>query len=75
MFIVAACNPHHGNSMASHKRWFSGTYHVKPLHPTLKLLMWNYGALDESQEGDYIRAKMRMAHNSMKGLQVKCITY
>ena len=31
---------------------------MHPLHPTLQLLKWDYGALDENQEKDYIRAKM-----------------
>ena len=58
VFIIAACNPHRGNSLASHETWVRGSYYVRPLHPTLKLLMWDYGALNEYQEKDYIKAKM-----------------
>ena len=42
MFIVAACNPHRGNSLASHKTFVRGSHYVCLLHPTLKFLMWDY---------------------------------
>ncbi len=58
--MVAACNPHRGNSVASHKQWLNTTYFVHPLHPTLKLLRWDYGALDSHQEFYYIQAKMEV---------------
>ena len=70
VFIVAACNPHRGNSVASlgikggtdidKEKWVRGTYYVRKLHPTLRFLMWDYGSLDEHQEKAYIRAKMIM---------------
>ena len=66
VFIVAACNPHRGNSLASHrqkKTWVRGAYYVRQLHPTLHFLMWDYGSLDEDQEREYINVKMKM-HNS-----------
>ena len=90
MFIVAACNPHRGNSLASLRdesfssngegspiinkngssesfdaTWLRGTYNVHSLHPTIKLLIWNYGSLNESQERDYINAKMKMVNMDM----------
>ena len=59
--MVAACNPHRGDSLASHdESWVRGTYYVHSLHPTLKLLKWDYGSLDEHQEKDYIDAKMEI---------------
>ena len=60
IFIVAACNPHRGNSLAFNQSWVRGTYYVSPLHPTLQLLKWDYGSLDKYQERDYIRAKMEI---------------
>ncbi len=61
LFIVAACNPHRGNSLASHSdSWLRGSYYVRRLHPTMQFLMWDYGSLDEAQERDYISAKMKM---------------
>ena len=69
VFIVAACNPHRGNSLAIHEErsqsyldqdWIRSTYYVRQLHPTLDLLKWDYGSLDEEQEGDYILAKMKL---------------
>ena len=64
LFIVAACNPYRANSLAAldKEQWTTGVYYVRPLHPTLELLMWDYGALDPSQERQYIFAKMKMMH-------------
>ena len=63
VFIVAACNPHRGNSLASHCQkttWVRGSYYVRQLHPTLRFLMWDYGSLDKNQERNYIIAKMNL---------------
>ena len=68
IFIVAACNPHRGNSLAIHagsssassNSWTRSTYYVRQLHPTLEFLKWDYGALDKHQEADYISVKMKM---------------
>lgn len=71
LFIVAACNPHRGNSLASHKTaWMRSTYYVRSLHPTLKHLMWDYGSLDKNQERDYINEKMTMVNKEMPKLEV-----
>jgi len=61
IFIVGACNPHRGNSLAASDTWVRGSYYVRQLHPTLQCLMWDYGALGEHQERDYILAKMKMS--------------
>ena len=60
IFIVAACNPHRGNSLASHETWVRGTYYVRKLHPTLSLLTWNYDSLNKEQEKFYVSAKFTM---------------
>ena len=95
MFIVAACNPHRGNSLAFLRKesfssngegspiinkngssesfdttWMRVTYNVHLLHPTIKLLIWNYGSLDKCQERDYINAKMRMVNMDMDNVGV-----
>ena len=73
VFIVAACNPHRGNSLASHSQketWVRGTYYVRQLHPTLRFLMWDYGSLDEYQERDYINVKMEMHNKKMPKAEV-----
>ena len=65
VFIVAACNPHRGNSLASHRQketWVQGAYYVRQLHPTLHFLMWDYGSLEKDQEREYINAKMKILH-------------
>lgn len=76
LFIVAACNPHRGNSLASHKTtWMKGTYYVRSLHPTLRHLMWDYGSLDQAQERDYINEKMTMVNKTtMSPLEVHVFT-
>ena len=84
IFIVAACNPYRGDSLASlqttfstqkHKpstttttdtsseiggHWFRGSYYVRPLSPTLELLMWDYKALDPSREREFVHSKLSM---------------
>ena len=40
------------------------------LHPTLKLLKWDYGSLDEHQEKDYIDAKMEIINKDMSETEV-----
>ena len=51
-----------------------GTYYVHPLHPTLELLMWDYGALNSDQEWDYIRAKIQMLNRDLPNLSVVALT-
>lgn len=70
MFIVAACNPHRGNSVllemngeaikSSKDDWFRSSYYVRTLPPTLQLIKWNYGALEEVDELEYIREKFKL---------------
>ena len=43
------------------ERWFRGLYYVRPLSPTLELLMWNYKALDPSREREFVFSKMSMS--------------
>ena len=83
LFIVAACNPHRGNSLAaltvanvryindnSDATWLMDSYYVRQLHPTLAQLMWDYGSLDEGQEGQYVQAKVNMFMNQFSKLQM-----
>lgn len=72
MFIVAACNPHRGNSIVTHaaETWVRGSYYVRPLHPTLEFLIWDYGSLNEYQERDYITAKLKMLHKELPNIEV-----
>ena len=44
----------------SNVKWIRGSYNVRQLHPTLRLLMWDYGSLDEYQESEYVNAKITM---------------
>ena len=65
VFIIAACNPHRGDSTAlshckANYRQISDSYFVRKLHPTLSLLKWDYGALSADEEHDYIREKLTM---------------
>ena len=67
IFLVASCNPHRGDSLATHVKdtsWLKTTYFVQDLHPTLQYLIWDYGALDEDQERQYINAKLDMLNQN-----------
>ena len=73
IFIVAACNPHRGNSVILLEKnrpaesWVRGSYNVHRLHPTIRYLKWDYGALGAQQEEQYIEAKMAMmGHDANK---------
>ena len=70
VFIVAACNPHRGNSLAAIDTFVRGSYYVRRLHPTLQFLMWDYGSLDEHQERDYINSKMKMLNRRLPNAEV-----
>ena len=75
---MAACNPHRGNSVLSEmdrdsiksKDWFRSSYHVRSLPPTLELLKWDYGALEESDELEYIRKKFEIEKSNISNLNV-----
>ena len=69
IFVIGACNPHTGslrvNSVclleeSNPELWSPGTYYVRPLHPTLRYLLWDYGALEHDEEKEYVLAKMKM---------------
>ena len=66
VFIVAACNPHRGNSFASVTKqsdvWYNSSYYVQSLPPTLDLLKWNYEQLKERDEIEYIREKFNLSY-------------
>ena len=76
IFLVAACNPHRGNSLAIHENkdehkaetWVRGSYYVQQLHPTLSFLMWDYGSLNKDQESAYVKAKMIMVNEEDFGM-------
>ena len=73
MFIIGACNPHRGDSlavMAQDESWIRSNYYVRVLHPTLDLIKWDYGSLDEFQERDYINAKLRLMHKEMENVEL-----
>ena len=77
IFIIAACNPHRGDILSGiedHESWIKGTYYVHKLHPTLQLLVWDYGSLNQSQEREYIGVKMKMLNQRMSVDEVRSLT-
>lgn len=74
VFIIGASNPHRGNSLAATDSWVHGKYNVRRLHPTMECLMWDYGALGEQQERDYILAKMRMCDHQSNNASLAILT-
>jgi len=78
IFIIAACNPHRGDSLTIHgetsndnESWLKGTYYVCKIHPTLRFLMWDYGSLNEHQELEYVHTKMAMLNMHMSDPDVQ----
>lgn len=79
IFIIASCNPHRGNSLAA--RGARTHYYVRQLHPTLHLLKWDYGSLNELQEEEYIKEKLVLLKKSEQHMvqsmtddQAACLT-
>lgn len=76
VFVIAACNPHRGDSLAAMAQdgtWIRSNYYVRELHPTLEFLRWDYGALDEYQERDYINAKLRLIEKLMPNAELSSL--
>ena len=44
------------------------------LYPTLQCLMWDYGALGEAQERDYIQTKLRMSNQDFCNVDLATLT-
>ena len=62
IFVIAACNPLRSDSTVLLRNvknvWVKPSYYVRELHPTIEYLKWDYGALNDIQEMDYVNAKM-----------------
>jgi hypothetical protein len=72
--VVAACNPAGRQAVTRGiltrendlgKEWTSGHYQVNELPETMRLLKWEYGALDSSQEREFIHRRMEMISHSI----------
>ena len=78
MFIIAACNPLRGDSTALLRNmksvWHKPSYYVRKLHPTIDYLKWDYGALNDVQEYEYITAKMSMLTKGVSSFKSEEIT-
>lgn len=72
LFIVAACNPHRGNSLATQTKpddeWLNSSYYVQSLPHTLNILKWNYKQLKPEDEKEYIREMFHLLYED-KDLQ------
>ena len=79
MFIIAACNPLRGDSTAVLRNmkdvWHKPSYYVRELHPTIDYLKWDYGALNDVQEYEYITAKMRILTEDVSSFKSEELTY
>ena len=45
--------------------WLKAAYYVQRLHPSLRQLIWDYGALNRAQEKQYITAKMDLLNTTL----------
>ena len=48
------------------------TYYVRRLNPSLELIKWDFGALDEFQENQYITAKLESVGRVASGNYSLC---
>lgn len=66
IFIVAACNPHRGNSLAmlakQNDSWLNASYYVQSLPHTLSILKWDYGQLEVKNEEEYIHKMLLLTY-------------
>ena len=50
---------------AASETWLKAAYCVQRLHPSLRQLVWDYAALNKSQEKQYISAKMDLLNTNL----------
>ena len=62
------------NLAGNTKLWHKPTYYVQQLHPTLEYLKWDYGALNDVQEEEYVNVKMRMINSETDGAEVRALS-
>jgi hypothetical protein len=79
VFIIAACNPLRGDSTAVLRKnknvWIKPSYYVRQLHPTIEFLKWDYGALNDTQEEEYVTAKMEILTDDVDCLSSQGLIY
>ena len=80
LFVIAACHPQRTLSVpvtnqSKELDWVLGWYHVNPVHPTMELLKWNFGALNEVQENEYIANLMAITAVKFKSKTDNCRSF
>ncbi len=65
LLLIGACNPFREETITKQRQKhvflpFKTSYYVRKMHPSINLIKWDYGALDEEQEQDYIVEKMKL---------------
>ena len=58
---------------ADSEQWFKGNYVVHQMMPSFSLLTWDFGSLNESQEEDYILAKLAIMDSSLNAIDVEVL--
>ena len=80
--LVAACNPcrmtatTHGKTARQVDRaedWISGHYQVLPLPPSLERLKWAFGALNPTQEKEFIGRRIDLLAKRLKLTSNDCV--
>ena len=54
-----------GTGNSTDEVWFKGDYLVRPLHPSIELLIWDFGFLDQNQEYVYIESKLKLLETTI----------
>ena len=80
LFVIAASNPHRSVSapitnQAKERDWVLGWYHVNQIHPTMELLKWNFGALSDVQENEYIANLMALTASKYESKKDMCYSF
>lgn len=50
--------------------WFKSTYYVRPLPPTLDILKWDFDALSEGDESEYIQEKIKLVGDKFDIIEI-----
>ena len=50
--------------------WFQSTYYVRPLPPTLDIIKWDFDALSESDESEYIHEKIKLIDETFDIIEI-----
>ena len=60
--------------MSDNESWFQGAYYVRPLPPTLEIIKWDFDALSEGDESEYIQEKIKLIDEKFDIIEIKYLS-